>query len=363
MKMGIVGSRGLPPRYGGYETFTSRLVPFLTKEGFEVIVYTLSTLKKEPYNFPGVHRVFITVPPVKALEKLCLSVFSTFRAAFVEKVDVILYLGVSGGIVMWIPKLLGIPTAVNTDGLEWKRSRWPIWGRWFLKLLERLSVKFADKVIADSMAIGDYLKKEYGVESTFIAYGCSECVEDDKSWEELKRTYNIESGGYYLVVGRAVPENNYSVICEGFLKSNSRKKLIFVTNEVPDWLKVASDKVIYAGPIYDSLKLNTLRKNAFAYIHGHSVGGTNPSLLEAISCENLVIAYDVPFNREVLGDFALYFKDSASLSQIINSLENGNVPYMEEIRAYYKSIRAERYNWEKVGEAYVRLIREIAQYA
>ncbi|MEO0198901.1 MAG: DUF1972 domain-containing protein [candidate division WOR-3 bacterium] len=362
MKVAIIGSRGLPPRYGGFEVLAHYLAKEFSQRGWRVYVYCLDSLRQEKYHVENVVRIFQKAFRLKSLEKLYLSMISTFKAVLRDRVDVIVYLGVSAGLIMWLPKLSKTSVILNPDGLEWKRARWNALGRWFLKVLERLAVKWADRIIADNEAIGRYLKEKYGVDFVFAPYGCTDCLTDDEKWHEISNLYNISKNEYYLVVGRAVPENNYDIIFNGFLKSSTRKKLVVVTNKVPDFV-VESHRIIFTGPIYDLKKLNALRKNAFAYIHGHSVGGTNPSLLEAIGCESLVIAYDVPFNREVLGEHGFYFKDAESLSILIMSLENGFIPDLEKIRSYYRTIKEEKYNWAKVTGVYARLVEELAKNA
>jgi len=357
IKVAIIGSRGLPPRYGGFEVFAHYLAQHLADKNYLPVIYCVNTLKNLEYD-KRIKRIFIKAPPLKSLEKLVLSNLATLNAVFLEKVKFIIYLGVSSGLTAWIPKLFGIPMILNPDGLEWKRKKWNFLGRSFLKLVEAISVKISDVIVADNTGIGKYIEETYHKKWIFIPYGCNDCLTDEKKWDELKEKYDIERNNYYLVVGRNVPENNHQTIINGFLKSSSKKKLVIVSDiEEPSSLK--GERVVFTGPIFDNIKLNTLRKNAFAYIHGHSVGGTNPSLLESIACNNLIIAYDVPFNREVLEEYGLYFKTEDELKKIIENLELTQDTMLNERLKFYERIKAEKYNWQKVVEGYRKIIEEI----
>lgn len=355
MRVAIIGSRGLPPRYGGFEVFAHHLAEKFSEKDFKTVVYCFSSLRAENYNLENVKRIFITPFPVKSLQKMYVSSIATIRAVFFEKVDVIIFLGASAGFLMWLPRAFSIYTIFNPDGFEWKRARWRPAGRLLLKFLEFLSVKFASKIVYDSRAIGSYIKATYKKDGIFVPYGCSDCLTDEEKWREIEKEYNITKNGYYLVVGRAVAENNLHIIYEGFLKSNTSKKLVFIVNTTPAGL-TRNERVVFTGSIFDRKKLNTLRKNAFAYIHGHSVGGTNPSLLESIGCNNLVIAYDVPFNREVLGDAGLYFDSADTLKEIIEKLECGIPLDTNEILKYYDKIKNDIYNWSKVTGKYAEIV-------
>ena len=356
-KIAILGSRGIPARYGGFETFAEVLAERLVEIGHEVVVYSLPEFRNIPPRNPKIKRAFIPVLKLSFLEKVSMSSVSIIHSALFNKNQTMVFLGVSGGLMMWLPRLLGIRTVVNIDGIEWKRSRWGGIIRFALKMLERLSVKWADVVIADSEAIGEYLLSKYQEDYVFIPYGVDTCNYESEAWQQVRDEYQIEQNGYYLIVGRHVPENNFDMSIQGFLQSNSPRKLLIVSN-LKQNRKSYYEHVIFTGPIYDRPKLYALRANAFAYIHGHSVGGTNPSLLEAISSKNIVFAYNVPYNREVLGNFGFYFKDEKELSQLIKDFENENHKIdREKIFTYYDSILREKYNWDIVIKKYEHLLQ------
>lgn len=356
MKIAIIGSRGIPARYGGFETFAEVLAEGLTEYGHEIIVYSLPEFQPIPFSHPNIKRVFIKTPRFSFLEKVSMSTFSILHSAFKEKNDAIIFLGVSGGLVIWLLRAIGTRTIVNIDGIEWKRSRWGGFIKFALKTLERLSVKWSDTVIADSEAIGEYVLSEYHKNYVFIPYGVDQCIFKDEDWEQAKSKYQLKPNEYYLIVGRHVPENNFDISIQGFLRSKSDKKLIIVSN-LEKMQESPSNQVIFAGPIYDRPRLYALRAKAFVYIHGHSVGGTNPSLLEAISSKNIVFAYDVSYNREVLRDFGYYFRDEKELSHLIHYLENEYHKIdKEKIFEYYERILREKYNWDIVIQKYKALL-------
>ena len=356
MKVAIIGSRGVPARYGGFETFAEVLAQGLVEYGHEVFVYSLPEFQRIPFPHPKIKRVFIKASKISSLEKVSMSSLSILHSAFSERNDAIIFLGVSGGLVMWLPKILGTRTLVNVDGLEWKRSRWGGFIKFALKTLERLAVKWADVVIADSVAIGEYVVSEYGKKYEFIPYGVDACSYKPEDWQQVKDKNRLERNGYYLIVGRHVPENNFDISIQGFLQSNSHKKLVIVSN-LKEMEKSPSERVIFTGPIYDRPKLYALRANAFTYIHGHSVGGTNPSLLEAISSKNVVLAYDVPYNREVLNEYGYYYKDEKELSKLIGFMEE-DFREIEKAKIfdYYEKILEEKYNWDIVIRKYEQLL-------
>ncbi|HEY4716752.1 MAG TPA: DUF1972 domain-containing protein [bacterium] len=361
-KLAIIGSRGIPGRYGGFETFAEKIAMELSKSNIETVVYCMSHLKNEPFNHRGIKRVFIPTLKIPSLEKLLLSSLSLLHATFMEKVDIIIGISTTGGALLWLPRLFNKKIILSFDGIEWARSRWNKILSYGLKTLEFFSVKFADVIIADSKAIGEYITSEYQKESVYIPYGSENCSFTEKNWTELKEEFNLSQKTYYLAVGRFVPENNFSMIINGLLNSDTDKKLVVVSDTIPpETMEHSADKrVIFTGPIYDREKLFALRKYAFAHIHGHSVGGTNPSLLEAIASENLILCYDVPYNREVVESYGYYFKNEEELKDLINLLEKNPADGISVKRAeFYKKILKEKYNWSIISERYLKIINRL----
>ena len=259
---------------------------------------------------------------------------------------------------------------VNPDGCEWKREKWNYFVRKYLKLSERCMAKYADLLICDSINIEQYIKETYSKyqpNTTFIAYG-SDLPEqkntsiDENALENWYKEKQVIKNEYYLIVGRFVPENNYEIMIKEFMKSNTKKDLVIITNveknrfyeELNQKTHFEKDKRIkFVGTVYDSNLLNEIRKNAYGYLHGHEVGGTNPSLLEALSSTKLNLLLDVNFNREVADDSSIYWnKDENNLSNLLNSLENIKPEEIQQYEIKAKERIKDIYNWQKIVKQY-----------
>jgi glycosyltransferase involved in cell wall biosynthesis len=273
-------------------------------------------------------------------------------------------LGLGGAFAAWVPRLFGARVWVNTDGVEWKRSKFTGPQRAYLALAEALSVLFASRIIADASAIAEYLRKRYhGLKKiSTIAYGAD--IPNVDPERKLIAEWDLEPDGYYLVVCRLEPENHVREIVEGFEQSTSSLPLVVVGNvENPNayvraLLANRSARVRFVGTVYDREKLTALRFYARAYLHGHSVGGTNPSLLEAMACSNLVIAHDNCFNREVLAGSGLFFTTSSELASRIDALDSGGISAQELRIAASDRIR-QYYLWDQIAESYSQLFANV----
>ncbi len=266
-------------------------------------------------------------------------------------------------------KSIGGTYMLNPDGHEWMRAKWPWYVQKYWKWSEKKMVAVADKIICDSVNIEKYIRAEYSVSNTtFIPYGAdvNEARLNDKEevFDKWLKDLSISPGQYYLSVARLVPENNYETMIREFMKSASPRSLVLITNknlayqqELENKLGYQKDKRIsFVGPIYDRKLLETIRKNAYGYIHGHEVGGTNPSLLEAMACTDLNLLLDVGFNKEVGQDSALYWnKQDNNLSKLIDMADSLN----EQKRSYYgenaKNRIKKAYNWQDIGAEYKKL--------
>jgi rhamnosyltransferase len=384
LRMALVGSRGIPARYGGNEAATEELARKLTGMGFQVCVTCESSrFFKDEYNgitrigTPSIQGKTLTIPTVNNLA-------STFHLLLrCPGVNLICYTDFDVALGALVPKLLGKKIIMNTDGIEWKRpiirrkflsAGWKliaILGSWYLKWLEWSAVKLSHAVIADSRAIKDYLEKTYKAKNVvFIPYGARELLNSNMSPEKEKTVlsrFHLSCGEYYLTVGRIVAENNIDKEIKGFHKSRSENKIAIVGNfnEKDGYTKYLSglrnhnDSIVFLDPIYDKETLGILRKNCFAYIHAYELGGTNPSLLEQMLFKKPILAYDVPFNREVLQGGGIYFKLEDELAERIGKLEAGefDVQKMGEWQA--RRVK-EEYNWEAVSEQYAKLFRTLA---
>jgi glycosyltransferase involved in cell wall biosynthesis len=272
-------------------------------------------------------------------------------------------LGLGGAFAAWAPRLFGSRVWVNTDGIEWRRAKftWP--QRAYLAAAEALSVLFASRIVADAAAIADYLRKRYpGLRQvSTVAYGAN--VPDEEPNGELIKEWCLTPDGYYILVSRLEPENHVLEIVEGFERTNSSLPLVVLgsienPNEyVRTLLAHGSARVRFVGAVYDKTKLEALRFHARAYFHGHSVGGTNPSLLEAMACSNLVIAHDNPFNHEVLSDAGLFFSTRDDLATIVKDVDENRVNGNTRRRKSAEIIRS-RYNWDQIADRYLELLQE-----
>jgi glycosyltransferase involved in cell wall biosynthesis len=325
-RIAIVGSRGIPATYGGYETITQELSIGLVERGFEVYVACESNkLKSNPFaNFHNVKLVYFPIiNSIRTIsDVLTYDALAVLWASF--NVDIIYMLSYTNSPLLLFPRLLGKTVVANADGLEWKRRKHSKFLRMLLRSFEALSLKVVNCMVVDSKALGRYFEINYNVPTEYLPYGTREIM--PLSSLNLRK-YGLETNNYYLVIARLEPENNIDIIIREFNKSNSKKKLVVVgplknTPYVKKLLSEKSKKIIFTGGIYEQQVQRMLRHNCFAYIHGHEVGGTNPTLVEALSCRNLTLAFDVPFNKEVAGPNAIYFnKENGNLRDFIDFLE------------------------------------------
>ncbi|AGK55756.1 beta 1-4 rhamnosyltransferase Cps2T [Bacillus sp. 1NLA3E] len=373
----IIGSKGIPSKYGGFETFVDKLTEYKKSDNIKYHVSCLSEIKKSEFEYNGA-RCF-TVKTVingaaKAIEYDVKSLNEVFYYISKNKIEnaIVYILACRIGPFMKFFKRkfekLGVPVYVNPDGHEWKRAKWNLLVRKYWKLSERLMIKNTDLAICDSIAIESYIKEEYykyNPKTTFIAYGANvkEPIGINKNiYQEWLNNWNLQNKDYYLIVGRFVPENNYDLIISEFLRSNTTKKLVIVTNvEKNKFLEELKRKtrfeldsrILFVGTIYDGDLLYQVRRNAFAYLHGHEVGGTNPSLLEALATTSLNLLLDVKFNREVGEDAALYFnKEQNSLASSINKADRLTYQEIEEKRRLARERIEEAYSWDNIIERY-----------
>jgi glycosyltransferase involved in cell wall biosynthesis len=361
MRLAILGTRGIPARYGGFETFAEQLSIRLARSGVNVTVFCPTDSHKCDEAYRGVTLRYVSPPSLGRLSDLAwdLKCFWKSRRGF----DLVYMLGVGASFAAWVPRLFGTIVWINTDGIEWKRSKWTPLERLYLALAEAMSVLFASRIIADATAIAEYLRRRYpGIKRiATIAYG-AEIPSVEPNRDSLEE-WGLKTGGYYLVVCRLEPENHVHEIIEGFSKADSALPLVILGNTknpneyVQRLLSYQSSRIRFLGTIYDKDELGSIRYYARAYLHGHSVGGTNPSLLEALACSNLVIAHDNPFNREVLGSSGLYFTTREELATTINAVDEGRVD-ADVRRQRSKEIISARYHWDQVCDAYFDLLSD-----
>jgi rhamnosyltransferase len=364
IKLGVLGTRGLTNKYGGNETFIDYLVHGLDTDLFDIYVYAETHSKEKRIVQVNNNIYTIEIPFRKMAGPLKRAWFDVDNMldSINWGMDIALLIGVGAGISVksFYPQLRISKTklVLHPDGLEWRRSRFPFYAKAMILGWYRKMLNIADDVVIDSQVLEGYLRDMgYSKRLHFIPYG-AEIVSDDVRLPDLEERFNIKPGEYYMVVSRMVPENHILEIAKGFLRSDTNKKLILVANNTGDSYQrkvegicKKSDRVILTGPIYDRKLLQGLRKGAFAYIHGHSVGGTNPSLLEAMAAGNAVIAFDVPFNREAAEGAAVFFDGIDSLASCINNLDRDKEQY-ERMKLNAVNIISQRYTWDSVVKKY-----------
>lgn len=372
LKIAMMGIRGLPARYGGFETAVEEIGKRLVDWGHRVTVYCRnlgSTNDAAESEYLGMRLVTLPFLPIKQLETLSHTFLSIRHEIKSEnRDDVVLIFNAANGFLLPFLKRAGIPVAVNTDGLEWMRGKWGLAGRRYYRLAEGACVRYADDLISDSIGIQDYYVGRYGRRPEFIAYGAK--ILEDRSSARLEEL-GLEPFGYHLVVARLEPENNVDLIVEGYLASPSERPLVIVGGNAYDptheqRLRQVADRdprVMPLGPVWDQELLDQLYLNSASYIHGHSVGGTNPSLLRAMGAGTRVLAFDSRFNREVLLDLGSFFASPDHLAHLLKEVEApdpGGPEALLERAAAMRNRIATAYNWDSVAKGYLDVCRKLA---
>ncbi len=360
MKLALIGSRGIPARYGGFETFAEELSTRLVRKGIEVTVYCEGRSANAASTYRGVKLAYLPRMPFGPASPIASDGYGIWKA--LGKYDVIYVLGYAAPMFFWMPKLYGQKIWVNMDGLEWARTKWGFFGRLYIKAMEKIAVNMASMVIADARAIRDSLTSRHPkmAPCAVIPYGATLVGQAPDA--SLLAKWGLTPQSYFISVCRLEPENHVLDIVRAFEASCSSRELVVVgsceqkTPYIARLLREASPKVKMIGGVYDAHELRALRYHAYAYFHGHSVGGTNPSLLEALGCGNLVIAHDNAFNREVCGDLAWYFSRAADISPAIKMVESLDEAARNNAANAAKNIVATKYSWEGVANRYATLL-------
>jgi glycosyltransferase involved in cell wall biosynthesis len=358
LKIGILGTRGIPNAYGGFEEFAEHLAEGLVQRGHEVYVYNSSLHPYKENRWKGVHLVHCPDHEDRlGTAGQFFYDFNCIKDARKRNYDILLQLGYTSNSVwhrLWPKTAINI---VNMDGLEWKRTKYSRVVRQFLKKAERWAAEHASYLVADSPCIQQYISDSYERETTFIPYAADPFVQPNPT---LLKQFQLQAYEYYLAVSRMEPENSVEMIIEGYLASKKDHKLILVGNlnkQGTRWkTKYADKKIEFVGAVFDKSILNNLRYFSKLHFHGHSVGGTNPSLLEAMACRSNIAAHDNIFNRTVLGNDAAYFSNREQISYLLDS-EYCFKTGMCRQEANLEKIR-HLYNWQKVTDAYEKLMLE-----
>ncbi len=359
MKLAILGTRGIPNHYGGFEQLAEYLALELVKRGHAVSVYNSSRHPYQQNNFEGVELVHCYDPEDK-LGTFGQFVYDLNCMLHVRKtnVDVILQLGyTSSSVWYWLYPKRAV-TICNMDGLEWKRSKYGKLVRGFLRYAEKLAVKHHQYLVSDSLGIQNYLQKKYEKESNFIAYGAAIFPAGNSTLqpdENILKPFSLRPHAYYLMVCRFEQENHVEMIIKGYLLSHQKFPLILIgasKNKYSRYLKEAykTEKIRFMDGLFDLNLLNHLRYFSKLYFHGHSVGGTNPSLLEAMASQAVICAHKNEFNEAILEHDAFYFESAADIAELLDEEIRTNLR-TQYITANLKKIKT-HYNWKLIVDAY-----------
>lgn len=322
MKIGIIGTRGIPNNYGGFEQFAENFALYLREKGHEVSVYNSSLHPFKETNYKGV-KIIACFDPENKIGTAGQFVYDLccIRDSRKRNFDIILQLGYTSSSIFsfLFPKKAKIVT--NMDGLEWKRSKYSPKVQKFLRMAEKWAVKYSDYLIADSTEIQNYLMRTYQNDSTYIPYGANIFNTPD---DTVLKTYELEPQAYNILIARLEPENNIETVIKAHLESGINTPLLIIGNQNTHYghylLKhYESLHVRFLGAIYNQATLNNLRYYSSKYFHGHSVGGTNPSLIEAMASNSFIFAHDNVFNKNILGSDAYYFDSVETLTELLKA--------------------------------------------
>lgn len=361
MSVAILGTRGIPARYGGFETFAEEIGVHLAQRGAEVTVYCEEFCNvPAAESYKGVQLIYVSAPKLGPLSTILFD-FNCLLAAK-GKHDVVYMLGYGASLFCFLPRIWGKRVWINMDGIEWSRSKWSLPARIWLRVMEAVAMWTPNRIIADALSIREDLSRRYRrmPACSVIPYGAPIIDQADAA---LLADWGLSEDGYYLVVCRLEPENHVLEILQGYAASRGARPLVVVgdhtvgTRYARQLLEIKDPRIRLVGTVYDQSKLQALRFFARAYFHGHSVGGTNPSLLEALGCGNAVIAHDNPFNREVAGTAACYFNSALDIPDLVRRIE-ADATLRASMRVSAREIVSTRYTWELVTESYIRLLAE-----
>lgn len=382
----IIGARGYKFNYGGWETFVTNLVKNTTDEDIKYYIPNLTHEKDKDKKIIEIDQVtcpYIYVPKQGFVTMFTFTIKAiNFFIKYIKEKElkntVLVILGCKVGPLFpyWIPKLhkLGTKVVINPDGLEWKRDKWAWWIKQCFKISERYSIKYSDYCVCDSNSILKYVKEKYNkytTPATFIAYGAYENQKavKNETVKELWKKYSITSKNYYLIVGRFIPENNYETIIREFMKSKTKKDLVIICNleknkfyeSLQNSTNFEKDaRIKFIGSVYDQEALLYFRQHAYAYLHGHSAGGTNPSLLEALANTNVNILYDVSYNKEVGQESCFYFnKQENNLKKIIMKVDKLTEKEQKKYGDLAKQRIHESYTWPLIANQYIELFDKL----
>jgi glycosyltransferase involved in cell wall biosynthesis len=364
LRIAIVGSRGIPHTYSGYEAFIGEVAPRLVARGHDVTVYCRSSLFREkPQTYKGVRLIYLPSIETKTMGTLTHTFVSMCDVIF-RQMDVIFVVNVANAFHCVLPRLLGKKVAINVDGLDWKRNKWGRFAKkyfyWNAKIVGQIC---PDGVVTDAREMQRIYLEEFGTRSVSIAYGAN--IEKSTNADNVRK-YGLEPFQYYLVASRLVPENNADLIVQAFERVRTPRLLAIAgganyrSDFVDNLKRTADGRVRFLGHINNSDHVKELHCNAYGYIHGHSLGGTNPALLKALGFGNCVLALNTAFNREALQDYGVLFeRDPIDLARKLQHTED-HPEQAAEYRLRAPDRIREAYTWEKITDQYEELFLELA---
>jgi glycosyltransferase involved in cell wall biosynthesis len=360
LSIAMVGTRGVPARYGGFETAIEEVGQRLAQRGHRVVVYCRTADGAErPDRHLGMELVHLPAARKRSLETLSHSALSVGHL-LAHRTDAAFVFNAANSPLLPVLRAARIPVATHVDGLEWRRAKWGGAGRRYYRAAEALAVRWSDALIADAVGIADYYTREFDAPTTLLTYGAPLIAPGSDRLAEL----DLEPRGYHLVVARFEPENHVDVIVEGYSRSGATQPLVVVgsapysdtyTARVHE---LADDRVRFLGGVWDQAQLDQLYANATTYVHGHSVGGTNPSLLRALGAGAAVIGFDVDFNREVAGRAGTWFRTADEVAARIEEAEAD--PAAVRAAGVCAKERAAAYDWDDVTTGYEQLAQRLA---
>ena len=377
----IVGSKGIPGNYGGYETFVDKLTEY--HQDNPNLKYHVACKAKDTktFEYHNADCFNVKVPDIGPAQAIYYDVAAlNYCVKYIRQHNIqhpIVYIlacriGPFAAHFQRVIHKLGGKLYINPDGHEWMRAKWSAPVRKYWKISEQLMTKHCDLLICDSKNIEKYIHDEYGkynLKTTFIAYGAetrkSKLTDDDSKLTAWYKEKGLSPKSYYLVVGRFVPENNYETMIREFMKSHSKHDFALITNVSDKFLEELKEKthfdqdprIKFVGTVYDKELLMKIRENAYGYFHGHEVGGTNPSLLEALGSTDLNLLLDVGFNREVAEDSALYWtKQPGNLAALIDQADHMSADGISELGKKSSLRIAEAYSWQHIADEYAQVL-------
>lgn len=362
MKIAILGTRGIPNYYGGFEQFAEYLSVGLVERGHDVTVYNSHSHPYQDNEFNGV-KIRHIYDPENRIGTAGQFIYDLLCILDIHKhnYDIILQLGYTSSSIFFglHPKKSIVVT--NMDGLEWKRTKYSTKVQKFLQWAESLAVKKSDALISDSIGIQNYLKSKYGAKSSYIPYGSDVITQYD---ETVCAQYGVEKYGYDMLIARLEPENSIEIILDGVANAKIKRPFLVIGKHETtygEYLKAKFSNIaniIFIGGVYNKSKLDSLRYFSNLYFHGHTVGGTNPSLLEAMGSTALICANNNEFNSTILGTDAFYFTNSDDVAQYLNTIQKSN--YNQYIKNNIQKIQ-DIYSWDAIIDQYEKLFLAISK--